>query len=203
MYEKLFIVFDEGKQTFRNRIDSSYKAQRKRTPESIINHIIRIQNLLIDNNIYYLTDINFEADDLIASFIKKFSSDKSCEFHILSQDKDLFQLLSENVFLLRYKENRLDKFGSQEFLEMNGFSHENFVYYLALKGDKVDNIKGVKGIGEKKAAYLTTNFHNLENTFKKIEIIPTKVRKLIEDQKELIEQNISMISLVNDLQIDE
>lgn len=200
-YEKLFIVFDKNKKTFRNEINSEYKKNRKETPISLIKHLNEVQELINEINLKYSVCENFEADDLIASFIKKFANNIEFDFHIFSQDKDLFQLLSKNVKILRYKENKLELFGSEEFLNLFNFSHINFKYYLALIGDKVDNIKGIYGIGEKKANYIISTYENLENTFLNINSIPKELKVLIKDKRNEIEKNIKIISLVENINL--
>jgi DNA polymerase I len=200
-YEKLFIVFDKNKKTFRNEMNSEYKKNRKKTPDSLIKHLGEVQKLINEINLEYLVCENFEADDLIASFIKKFANNAEFDFHIFSQDKDLFQLLSKNVKILRYKENKLELFGSEEFLILFNFSHINFKYYLALVGDKVDNIKGIDGIGKKRANYIVSTYENLENTFFNINSLPKELKVLIENERKEIEKNIEIISLVENIDL--
>jgi DNA polymerase I len=201
-YEKLFIVFDKNKKTFRNEMNSEYKKNRGKTPNSLIKHLSEVQKLINEINLEYSVCENFEADDLIASFIKKFANNNiEFDFHIFSQDKDLFQLLSKNVKILRYKENKLELFGSKEFLILFNFSHINFRYYLALVGDKVDNIKGINGIGKKRASYIVSTYENLENTFSNTNSLPKELKVLIENERKGIEKNIEIISLVENIDL--
>jgi len=201
-YEKLFIVFDEGKETFRNVINKDYKANREKSSDELISHLKNIQDLINKSGLFFTSNKNFEADDLIASFIKKFKEKSDFEFHIFSQDKDLFQLLDKNVYILRYDKNKsLEKFGTEEFFKINNFSHNNFKYYLALMGDKVDNIKGIQGIGEKRAKYIVENFQNVENTFLNISSIPKEIKSAIEGKEKEIEENLKMVSLEKNIEI--
>jgi DNA polymerase-1 len=105
-YEKLFIVFDESNETFRHNINKDYKANREKSSDELIKHLKGIQDLINKSGLFFTSNRNFEADDLIASFIKKFKDKSNFEFHILSQDKDLFQLLDKNVYILRYNNNK-------------------------------------------------------------------------------------------------
>lgn len=204
-YQKLFIVFDRGKQTFRNEIDKDYKSNRTQTPDELIKHLRSVQRLIRELGLHYWDSERFEADDLIASFVKKFAEtdNYNFDFHIFSQDKDLFQLVASNVKLLRYKESRLELFTIDDFQKIFNFSHLDFRYYLALIGDKADNIKGVKGIGEKRASYLVTNFKNVEETFLQLALLPKELKLLMADKREQIESNIKMISLVEDIKLED
>jgi DNA polymerase-1 len=201
-YQKIFIVFDESKETFRHNLNKDYKANREKSSDELIKHLKSIQNLINNSGLFFSSDKNFEADDLIASFIKKFKNEENFEFHIFSQDKDLFQLLSENVFILRYNKNKdLEKFGIKEFFKINNFSHENFKYYLALMGDKVDNIKGIPGIGEKRAKYIVENFQNIEKTFLNIDLVPKEIKVAIKGKEKEIEENLKMVSLEENIEL--
>lgn len=202
-YQKIFLVFDKAKRTFRNELNKDYKMQREKTPEPIIKHLREVQALIKSVGLQYSESENFEADDLIASFVKKFADHDDFDFHILSQDKDLFQLLRNNVKLLRYRENKLELFGIEAFESLFRFSHLDFKYYLSLIGDKVDNIKGIKGIGEKRANYIVSNFGNLENTFLQMASLPKELQMLISGKREEIESNGALISLVENIDLEE
>ncbi len=180
-------------------MDRSYKSNRARTPEQLFSFLNQVKNLLTECNLSYSSSTEFEADDLIASFVENFSTKNDYEFHIFSQDKDLFQLLSDNIKLLRYREGVLENFGPKEFFETNKFPHQSFCYYLALLGDKSDNIRGVDGIGKKRASYLASQFQNLESTFQQIKEITPDIQSSIKHQRDLIEKNIKTVSLVRNI----
>src|SRR5690349_6212681 len=107
-----------------------------------------LKSLLEKVNIKFIQIVDCEADDLIATFInknKEFLSD--FEFDIFTRDKDLLQLINENTNILKYIGGKITLYNHQLFVEEYKFSPQNYVDYLSLLGDNVDNILGIKGIG--------------------------------------------------------
>ncbi|HXN54394.1 MAG TPA: 5'-3' exonuclease H3TH domain-containing protein [Mycoplasmatales bacterium] len=198
-YDKILFTFDEGKETSRKLARSDYKCNREKTPRKIIESLTKMKEIVERLGIKQESNKNYEADDIIASFIKKNINNDNFEFHIFSQDKDLFQLISSNVKILRYKDKKLEIFGEEGFKLENGFSNKYFTYYLALKGDKIDNIKGIYGIGDKRTKYIVSKFKNLEDTFSNLNFIPIEIKLLIENKREEIRKNIEIVSLVENI----
>lgn len=158
----LAVVFDAGRETFRNQLYRDYKGNRPDTPADLIPQFPYFRKLLEAMNIAVLEMEGFEADDLIATLARHFSS-RGNEVVIVSGDKDLMQLIGKSVRLLDTTKEKW--IGVEEVREKFGVEPEKVVEVMALMGDSVDNIPGVKGIGEKTASALIQRFHSLENLF--------------------------------------
>lgn len=175
------VVFDSKKKTFRNEIFENYKIKRPPLPEEIRIQIPNVHRLLESLNIKILMQDGLEADDLIASLVKKFKN--SIEICVVTADKDLFQLVGNNISVWHpLKDVFID---NDKVTEMLGIPPEKITDYLALCGDSVDGIPGVKGIGEKTAKSLLERFGSLEDIYNHIDEIEGKTKALLLEQKEM------------------
>jgi len=182
-----FLVALEGKgECFRNKIYPNYKANRPPAPEDLKYQIPRIIEILDRLNIPHLYEDSFEADDIIGTVASKFATEPEKEALILTSDKDLMQLVNQNVIMFKPAKNsndfvRLDESG---VFEEYGIKPSQVVDYLAITGDAADNIPGVKGIGPKGAITLLSEFENLENIYQNLEKISGKLKdKLVQDKE--------------------
>jgi len=123
----------------------------------------------------------FEADDIVGSYSKLFS-DLGAEVIIHTTDKDMYQLLSDNVKIYNPMKNIM--IGEIQCIEKFGVKPDKVVYSLALAGDTSDNVPGVKGIGPKKSAALLEQFGSIEGIYKNIEDIPGAAKKNLLENKE-------------------
>ncbi|MBF1067753.1 MAG: DNA polymerase I, partial [Porphyromonadaceae bacterium] len=153
--EELAVVFDPPGGTFRHREYPAYKAQREETPEGIRIAIPFIRQLLEAYRIPMVEVADYEADDVIGT-IAKAASRAGREVYMVTPDKDYGQLVSDTVRMYRPMQGGgYEIWGVEEINEKFGLSSPSQVIdYLALLGDKVDNIPGCKGIGEKGAQKL-------------------------------------------------
>src|SRR4051794_26845875 len=147
-YQKLLVVFDGGGTNFRKILLPQYKAQREAMPEELYQQMEAVKLLLEKTNITYLQLENQEADDLIASFInQKMKDNPHLVFDIFTRDKDLLQMLNQNINILKYINGKSALYTYENFCQEYRFTPNNYVDYLSLLGDNVDNIEGIKGIG--------------------------------------------------------
>ncbi len=160
--EMLAVVLDAGRETFRNEIYHEYKSNRPEAPPDLIPQFPYIRKILEAMNIPALELAGFEADDLIATLAKKFSSQET-EVVIVSGDKDLMQLVGDTTRILDTMKSRW--IGVEEVKEKFGVEPDQVVEVMGLMGDPTDNIPGIKGIGEKTAIPLIQKFQSLENLF--------------------------------------
>jgi len=197
-YQGLIVFFDNAKINFRHSIFGEYKINRLATSSKLIQQLEIVQNLLNQTGIFSFKLENFEADDLIASFVTQNNS-YDLFFDILSQDKDLMQLLSPQVNICKYidKKNIVYSYGS--FLKEYEFLPTNYVDYLSLLGDKSDNIPGLEGIGSKKPQQLIKQFTTVENLYQNINFLPEKNQELFKKNHSLAIQNKQLIALKKDL----
>jgi len=171
--EYLSVVFDTKEPTFRHKIYKEYKATREKMPEEMAATFPRLIEVLqtLQSNILEMN--GYEADDLIATIAHQFAS-KDLHIFILSGDKDLAQLVKEQVFMYALGKSPsqgpeiMDNKGVREKF---GVDPQQITDFLALVGDKSDNVPGIPSIGEKTAANLLNEFGSLENILSRTEKI--------------------------------
>ncbi len=197
----LAVAFDVGKQTFRTEMYEEYKANRSAPPNELLTQIPRVIELVKAMNIPVLTRQGFEADDLIASMVKKALEVDDLNVVICSADKDLMQLIGDRVTMLDSMRDR--RFTTPDVIDRFQVPPEKVVDVLALAGDTSDNVPGVPGIGEKTAGKLIVEFGDLENLLANIDKVSGKKRKenLINfaDQARLSKD---LVTLRDDVEID-
>jgi len=201
-YQKLLITFDGGGINFRETLLPQYKAQRISKSDELWKQLGELKILLEKIGITYIQTIDCEADDLIASFVtqnKKIYPNNT--FDIFTRDKDLLQMLSENVNILKYIKSKITHYTFNQFCQEYNFLPSSYLDYLSLLGDKVDNIVGIKGIGPVIAKKLIQQFENTENIYKNLTNLPKHTKKLLENQQGLVFINKKIISLVTDISL--
>lgn len=161
----LAIVFDTGKKTFRHEIYPKYKAHRPPSPNDLNLQFALIDDFVDAFNISKFRQIGFEADDIIGTLAKKLDS-QGHPVVIATSDKDMMQLVSNNVSLLHEfrsgRENVKNIIKPENVKSKFGVSPEYVADILALTGDVSDNIPGVSGIGKKNAVKLVNEYGHIE-----------------------------------------
>ena len=195
----LVVVFDSARKNFRNDIYKDYKANRENTPEDLIPQFDLIRKAVEAFNIPSIEMLNYEADDLIATF-KEQASKKKIKVTIVSSDKDLMQLVDENTFMF---DSMKDKFIDKEQVkEKFGVYPDKVIDIQSLAGDSSDNVPGVPGIGIKTAAELINEYGNLDNLLKNASNIKQpKRRQTLLDNKENALISKKLVTLKKDVPI--
>ena len=170
----LLVIFDASGKTFRNDIYPKYKANRSSPPEDLIPQFPVIRKATDAFNVTHVEMLGYEADDLIASYAKA-AVDEQMKVTIVSSDKDLMQLVKEDVSMLDTMKNRLIK--KNEVIEKFGVEPDRVIDVQSLAGDSVDNIPGVPGIGIKTASLLINEYDNLDNLLEKASNIKQNKRR--------------------------
>lgn len=186
--EYLVVALDAGKETFRNQIYQDYKGNRPEAPPDLIPQFPYIRKILAALNVAVLELPGFEADDIIATLTKRFAA-RGLSIVIASGDKDLMQLVNEKVKLLdTAKEKWIDIDGVKEKF---GVVPDKVTEVMGLMGDAIDNIPGVKGIGEKTAIALIQRYGSLENLFARLDELEnsglkgaSRIRKALVENKD-------------------
>ncbi len=185
------VVFDSPTPNFRHVLYKEYKATRTKPAEDMILQIAKIKDIVSALGIKILEINGFEADDIIATIVDRFSD--KCEFIIVSSDKDIMQLVNDNVRLLDVKTNEyIDK---SKVIEKLGVEPSLIPSYLALVGDNVDNIKGIQGIGPKKALEILKENIPLEKLIEEPGKMPHQFKQTILDNIDLLKNNLEIIAL--------
>ena len=175
------VIFDSGSKTFRNDIYPEYKANRPPCPEDLIPQFSIVRESAEALNISILEKIGFEADDIIATIAKK-SAKEGFEVVIVSSDKDLMQLIDENIKMFDAMKNKMVSFN--EVQEKFSVEPSKVLEVLSLIGDSSDNVPGVRGIGPKTASELINQFENLENLYENLDKIKQEKRRaMLEENK--------------------
>lgn len=168
------VIFDAGSKTFRNEIYSDYKAHRPPPPEDLIPQFALCRKATEAFGIKSIEMVNYEADDLIATYAK-LATEKGIKVDIYSSDKDLMQLVNDDITLVDPMKNK--RIGREQVFEKFGVYPDKVCDVQALAGDSSDNIPGVAGIGIKTAAELINSFGDLETLLKNAETIKQNKRR--------------------------
>ena len=168
------VIFDSARKNFRNEIYSEYKGNRSETPEDLIPQFDYIRKSVLAFSLPSIELINYEADDLIATYVEQILAE-GAKVTIVSSDKDLMQLYKKNV---RIYDPMKNKFITKEDVKKRfGVGPESVVDVQALAGDSTDNVPGVPGIGVKIAAELINKYRNLDNLLKNANKIKQNKRR--------------------------
>ncbi len=168
------VIFDSARKNFRNEIYSDYKANRAEAPDDLAPQFEYIRKSVEAFNLPSIELLNYEADDLIASYAKKIT-EAGAKVTVISSDKDLMQLVSNKVRLFDPMKSKV--IGEKEVIEKFGVKPEQVIDVQSLAGDSSDNVPGVPGIGIKTAAELINKYKTLENLLKKASEIPQNKRR--------------------------
>ena len=166
----LSIVLDTKGKTFRHKMYDDYKATRKPMPEDLSEQIQPLYSILEKLKIPMYKKEGFEADDIIGT-ISEYYTGKNIDVYIYSSDKDLMQLINDNVFVFSPGNSFVKSkiYNKEEVYSKWNVFPEQIIDYLSLLGDVSDNIPGVRGIGKKTASKLMHEFNSFENLYKNIE----------------------------------
>ena len=178
--EYMMVAFDIGK-TFRHEKYADYKGGRNATPEDLKIQFPVAKKILTAMGIKYLECDGYEADDIIGTISMWCEKDDDYEALIVSSDKDLLQLISDETTVKLLKTKDYIWMDKKAFIDTYGFDPIHMIDLKALMGDSSDNIPGVKGIGEKGAIKLVSEYQTLDNIYDNINNIKGATQtKLIE-----------------------
>ena len=172
------VAFDKGKETFRHKSYEAYKGTRDKTPTELVEQFGYVRELIESYGIKYEEHLDYEADDIIGSYAK-IAEKAGLEVIIVSGDKDLTQLASDNITVYYTKRGvtEIDYYTPEFINEKYGLTPQQIVDMKGLMGDKSDNIPGIPGVGEKTAIKLLTEYETVENVLENIDNISGKKLK--------------------------
>ena len=196
----LAVIFDAARKTFRNEIYAEYKAHRPPAPEDLVPQFPLIRQAVEAFDIPAIEMEGYEADDLIATYARR-AEDAGWRVTIVSSDKDLMQLVSDNVTMFDSMKNI--RITPDRVVEKFGVGPDKVIAVQALAGDSADNVPGVPGIGIKTAAQLISEYGDLETLLERAHEIKQNKRRenLIEfaDQARISEK---LVTLCQDVPVD-
>ena len=188
------VAFDIGK-NFRKEQYDFYKEGRQQTPDELKAQMPIARKILDAMNIKHFELEPYEADDIIGTIVKMTEEDKDFASVIVSSDKDLLQLISEETEVKLLKQTGFIRYDYKTFVDDYKIEPIRIIDLKALMGDSSDNIPGVKGIGEKTALKLLQEYKSLENLYDNVENVTGKTKeKLINDKENaFMSKNIATI----------
>ena len=165
------VTFDLAGPTFRHLEYTEYKAQREKKPDALYEQIPLIRQVLKSFKIPVYTAEGFEADDVIGTIATTASNKNKAKVYIVTGDMDTLQLVDQNISVFTLRKGLTDTltYTPEVVKERYQLNPNQMVDYKALRGDPSDNIKGVKGIGEKTATQLIQQFETVENIYQELE----------------------------------
>jgi len=171
------VAFDTEEPTFRHKMYKEYKGTREAMPDDLVPQISKIKEVISAYNIPMIEKHGYEADDVIGTLVKRAEKEGIWSF-MVTPDKDFMQLVNNSIRIYKparssggSKVSDVEVIGIEEVKERFGVPPEKVIDILSLMGDKVDNVPGVKGVGEKTAVYLINEFGSLDGLYKNIDKI--------------------------------
>ena len=172
--DRIAVIFDTSRKTFRSEIYPEYKAHRPPPPDDLIPQFDLIREATRAFNLPSIELVGFEADDLIATYSRQ-AVEAGAKVTVVSSDKDLMQLVSDKISMLDPVKLQLQSFEAVE--AKFGVTPDKVVDVQSLAGDSTDNVPGVPGIGVKTAALLINEYGDLETLLSRAEEIKQKKRR--------------------------
>jgi DNA polymerase I len=198
----LAVVFDKGK-TFRHEMYEDYKGTRAKMPDDLRTQVERMREIVDALNIPRLEMENFEADDVLGSVARWASEEKGLAVKIITGDKDLLQLVTDQV-VVNLAGSRLSDakdYYPEDVKKKLGVLPEKVVDFKALCGDSSDNIPGVRGIGEKTATKLLDEYGSLDSIFENLDQISGRAKSALEGSQEVAYLSQKLSRIVTDLEV--
>jgi DNA polymerase-1 len=196
---KMVVVFDAKGKTFRHELYEEYKANRPPMPEDLACQIEPIHEIVKAMGLPLLTVTGVEADDVIGTLANEATS-KGIDVVVSTGDKDMAQLVSDHVTLINtMTETRMDRDG---VVEKFGVTPEQIVDYLALVGDKVDNIPGVNKCGPKTAVKWLQSYETLDGVIEHADEIKGKIGEYLREATETLPLSRELATIRTDVELD-
>ena len=202
----LAVAFDKGRVTFRNEAFKEYKGHRKATPPELKPQFPLVQKILEALNISYFELENFEADDIIGTFVRLGEKDELTNV-LITGDKDLLQLITENTRVLLTKKgiSQTEYIDLSRFKEIYEIEPKQMIDLKGLMGDQSDNIPGVPSVGEKTALKLLKQFGSIEGIYENIhQVSGEKLRANLQENmdKALLSKELATIECCVPMELD-
>ena len=198
------VAFDKGKETFRHKSYEAYKGTRDKTPTELVEQFGYVRELIESYGIKYEEHLDYEADDIIGSYAK-IAEKAGLEVIIVSGDKDLTQLASDNITVYYTKRGvtEIDYYTPEFINEKYGLTPQQIVDMKGLMGDKSDNIPGIPGVGEKTAIKLLTEYETVESVLENIDNISgKKLKERLTEGKEDAVLSKKLATIFTDVPVD-
>ncbi len=196
----LAVIFDKSEKTFRTEMYPDYKAHRPEPPDDLRPQFKYVREAVQAFDLPCLEQDGFEADDLIATYVRQ-ASEAGATATIVSSDKDLMQLVTDRVIMFDSMKDK--KIGRAEVIEKFGVPPEKVIEVQSLIGDSTDNVPGVPGIGVKTAAQLIGEYGDLETLLARApEIKQEKRRQSLIEHAQAARLSKKLVTLDDHVKLD-
>ena len=192
----LGIVFDSKGEVFRNEIYPEYKANRDEAPEDLKLQFPKIFELVQAFSIPMLAMEGYEADDIMGTIAK---AQEESKVVLITGDKDFCQMVSENVTLVDTMRERVT--GVREVRQKYGIEPGQMIDFFALVGDKVDNVPGVAGVGEKTASALISSYGSLDGVYGNLDELRPSVAQRLREHKDDAYLSRELVTIKTDVAV--
>jgi len=179
----MLVAFDIG-ETFRHKMYDNYKEDRIKMPDDLKKQFPIAKEILTKMGVKTYEIDNYEADDIIGTFSQYCNKDQNYQGIIISSDKDLLQLISEEVEVKLLRQKDFIRYDKETFIQEYEIEPIKIIDLKALQGDASDNIPGVKGIGEKTALKLLKEYGSLTEIYNNLDQITGKTKEKLEADKD-------------------
>jgi DNA polymerase-1 len=197
------VCFDKGRPAFRYERFEEYKANRREQPDILREQWPLVREVLETMRIPIIEIEGYEADDLLATIAKE-ATEEGAELVIVSGDRDVLQLVDENVSVMMTRRGITDiaRYDREGVIERYGVSPEQWTDFVALKGETSDNLPGVPGIGDKTAAKLVQTYGDIEGVIAHAADLTPKIRKGVEEMGDQLRINKELGRLLDDVPLE-
>ena len=199
--EYMAVAFDIGT-NFRKQKYSFYKEGRNKTPEELIMQMPKAREVLDAMGIKYFEMEPYEADDIIGTISKMTEADPDAYTLIVSSDKDLLQLVSDETEMKLLKQKDYIRYNRESFKKDYGIEPIGIIDLKGLSGDPSDNIPGVQGVGDKTALKLLQDYGSVEGIYEHIDEIKGKLKEKLENDKESAFQSKEIATIYRDVPLN-
>jgi DNA polymerase I len=197
------VCFDKGAPQFRLDVYADYKAGRAATPDLFKQQLPLIREVLDSLRIPMVELEGYEADDLLAT-LAKHAREEGFEVIVVTGDRDIIQLVRDGVVVIMTRRGISDviRYDSPTVLERYGVTPEQWIDFVALKGESADNLPGVPGVGDKTAAQLINKYGDIEQVIAHADELTPKLREAIKNHAEQVRKNKEIGHLLDDVGLD-
>jgi 5'-3' exonuclease len=183
----LIIVFDSETSSDKKKSQApEYKSNRTSPDPGIFVQLSIIKKCLDILKIYWVENDDYEADDVIGSYSNEFSENRIGAY-ICSNDHDFFQLVGQNIFVVRGGKGEVTVYDTKKVTQQCGVPPTRYLDYLALVGDPTDNLSGVKGIGKQRAVKIISTHETLGSIYDSPELLPSSLQKKLSGLRQQLE----------------
>ncbi len=202
--DRVAVAFDRPEPTFRHERISSYKANRRETPDTLRQQMGLVRQLVDTLQITAVDHAGVEADDVIATLATQ-ARDRGQDVIVVTGDRDAYQLVEDPHVRVLYNKRGVSDYALYDeagIEERTGVKPADYVAYAALRGDPSDNLPGVNGVGEKTAAKLINAYGGIDELYRHLEDQTPKLQENLGEAQDRVGMNLELMELLRDVPLE-